>query len=148
MTRHTDIVGKPWRKSSGIHDRRTCGFGGRPLAHLDNVSGAGTVTIFAADRQFIEWRNTKRSGDLRHRVRPAAVADDARSIDRPAERPVGILISRRQRPGARFGVVRQRGLGDLVASLDKPAHSVGARSDDPLYALRFAEHLFSVLIDR
>src|SRR5579864_936864 len=87
MTRHTDIVGKPWRKSSGIHDRRTCGLGGRPLAHLDNVSGAGTVTIFAADRQFIEWRSAKRSGDLRHRVRPAAVADDARSIDRPAHIP-------------------------------------------------------------
>src|ERR1700757_1621863 len=118
-------------------------------SHLmrEHVSEAGTVAIFAADRQFGKWRIGKMTVALGEGVRPPTVARDAGGQNRPIEPGVAELVSRRQFPALCLGVKRQRCLKYIIALPDEAAQPVLPSADNPLQAASVAEDFFSLGVE-
>src|SRR5437660_1834376 len=113
----------------------------------EHVREAGTVAVFAADRQFGKRRIGKMTVALGEGIGPPAVARDARGQNRPTEPGIAELISRRQFPALCLGVKRQRCLKYIIALPDEAAQPVLPSSDNPLHAASVAEDFFSLGVE-
>src|SRR4051812_2939832 len=118
-------------------------------SHLmrEHVSEAGTVAIFAADRQFGKWQIGKMTVALGEGIGPPAVARDAGGQNRPIEPGVAELVSRRQFPALWLRVKRQRRLKYIIALPDEATQPVLPSSDNPLHAAGVAEDFLSVGVE-
>src|SRR6516164_2939289 len=99
MTVHADIVGEPSGKFGRVDDASIrFPVERRGLLTLFDVEGAGTVTIFAADRQFQKRRVLEPGLARFDELRPAAVTHDAARSDGPVETEVPPVIAGRKAP--------------------------------------------------